>query len=99
MTGPRRTPVKIPQASVAVTEGTIVRWLAGEGDWVEEGQPIYLLETDKVEMEVEAPATGTVHLLGEAGSTYLVGADVGYIDGPDDPAASTSLDPPAPIGG
>lgn len=99
MTGPRRTPVKIPQASVAVTEGTIVRWLAGEGDWVEEGQPIYLLETDKVEMEVEAPATGTVHLLGEAGSTYLVGADVGYVDGPDDPVASTSLDPPAPIGG
>ena len=98
MSGPRRTLVKIPQASVAVTEGTIVRWLAAEGDRVEEGQPIYLLETDKVEMEVEAPAAGTVHLLGEAGSTYLVGADVGYIDGPDDPAASGSLDPPGPIG-
>ena len=85
MTGFQRTLVKIPQASVAVTEGTIVRWLAAEGDPVAEGQPLYLLETDKVEMEVEAPASGTVHLLGEAGQTYAVGADVGYIDGP--PAA------------
>jgi pyruvate/2-oxoglutarate dehydrogenase complex dihydrolipoamide acyltransferase (E2) component len=78
----QRTLVKIPQASVAVTEGTIVRWLVSEGEQVAEGQPLYLLETDKVEMEVESPATGTAHLLGDAGQTYLVGADIGYIDGP-----------------
>ena len=77
-----RTLVKIPQASVAVTEGTIVRWLVTEGEQVAEGQPLYLLETDKVEIEVESPAAGAVHLLGEAGQTYLVGADIGYIDGP-----------------
>lgn len=81
MSGPQRTLVKIPQASVAVTEGTIVRWLVTEGDQVGEGQPLYLLETDKVEIEVESPAAGTVHLLGEAGQTYLVGTDIGYIDG------------------
>jgi pyruvate/2-oxoglutarate dehydrogenase complex dihydrolipoamide acyltransferase (E2) component len=82
VTGTRRTLVKLPQASVAVTEGTIVRWLVAEGDRVAEGQPLYLLETDKIEMEVESPAAGTVHLLGEAGATYAVGADVGYVDGP-----------------
>jgi pyruvate/2-oxoglutarate dehydrogenase complex dihydrolipoamide acyltransferase (E2) component len=82
VTGAHRTLVTIPQASVAVTEGTIVRWLVAEGDRVAEGQPLYLLETDKIEMEVEAPAAGTVHLLGEAGRTYAVGADVGYVDGP-----------------
>jgi pyruvate/2-oxoglutarate dehydrogenase complex dihydrolipoamide acyltransferase (E2) component len=77
----RRTFVKIPQASVAVTEGTIVRWLVADGEQVAEGQPLYLLETDKVEMEVGSPAAGTVHLLGEGGQTYLVGADIGYVDG------------------
>ena len=46
------------------------------------GQPLYLLETDKVEIEVESPAAGRAHLLGEAGQTYLVGTDIGYIDGP-----------------
>lgn len=82
MSGFQRALVKIPQASVAVTEGTIVRWLVAEGEQVAAGQPLYLLETDKVEMEVESPAAGTVHLLGEAGQTYLVGTDIGYIDGP-----------------
>lgn len=77
----RRTLVKIPQASVAVTEGTIVRWLVAEGQEVVEGQPLYLLETDKVEIEVESPAAGTADLLGEAGQTYLIGTDIGYIDG------------------
>ncbi len=67
---------------MAVTEGTIVRWLVADGEQVAEGQPLYLLETDKVEMEVEAPVPGTFHPLGEAGQTYLVGADVAYIDGP-----------------
>ncbi len=77
-----RTLVKIPQASVAVTEGTIVSWLVAEGEEVALGQPLYLLETDKVEIEVESPAAGRAHLLGEAGQTYLVGTDIGYIDGP-----------------
>ncbi len=82
MSGLHRTLVKIPQASVAVTEGTIVSWLVAEGEEVALGQPLYLLETDKVEIEVESPAAGTAHLLGEAGQTYLVGTDIGYIDGP-----------------
>lgn len=64
-----------------MTEGTIVEWLVAEGDAVTEGQPLYRLETEKVEMEVECPAAGTVHLLGQAGTTYLVGADIGYVDG------------------
>jgi len=75
-----RALLKIPQAGVAVTEGTIARWLVGEGDRVVEGQPLYVLETDKVEIEVESPASGTAHLLGEPGATYLVGTDIGYID-------------------
>ncbi len=82
MSGLHRTLVKIPQASVAVTEGTIVSWLVTEGEEVALGQPLYLLETDKVEIEVEAPAAGTAHRLGEAGQTDLVGTDIGYIDGP-----------------
>lgn len=92
--GTPRILLKIPQASVAVTEGTIVRWLVADGDRVDEGQPLYLLETDKVEMEVEAPAAGTFHPLGEAGQTYPVGADVGYIDAP--PAGPS---PAGPAGG
>ena len=78
----RRTPIRIPQAGVAMTEGTIVEWLAAEGARVVPGQPLYLLETEKVEMEVECPEAGVIHMTGRPGQLYPVGEEVGYIDGP-----------------
>ena len=50
-----------------------MEWLVADGDQVTEGQPIYLIETDKVENEVEATASGTVRITGEEGETYPVG--------------------------
>jgi len=40
------------------TKATVSQWLYAEGDWVEKNQPIVELETDKVMMEIIAPATG-----------------------------------------
>ena len=53
-----------------MVEGTIIRWLVADGDRVEAGSPIYVLETDKVESGIEAVAAGTITLLGEAGRAY-----------------------------
>jgi pyruvate/2-oxoglutarate dehydrogenase complex dihydrolipoamide acyltransferase (E2) component len=75
-----RTWIKIPQAGVAITEGTIVQWLVGDGGQVAEGQPLYVLETEKVEIEVDCPATGVVHISGETGQVYPVGETVGFVD-------------------
>ena len=72
--------IKIPQAGVAVTEGTIAEWFVADGGTIQTGEPLYRMETEKVEMDVESPASGVVHILGTAGETYPVGHDVGYID-------------------
>ena len=53
-------PINIPKLGVSMTEGTLVEWLVADGDEVSEGQPLYVVETDKVENEVEATAAGTV---------------------------------------
>jgi pyruvate dehydrogenase E2 component (dihydrolipoamide acetyltransferase) len=82
MSDERRTPVKIPQAGVAMVEGTIVEWLAAEAGQVTVGQILYRLETEKVEMDVECPASGVIHIIGQTGRTYQVGEEIGYIDGP-----------------
>ncbi len=50
--------VIMPKLGMTMQEGTIVRWLKEEGEWVEKGEPILEIETDKVVMEVEAPASG-----------------------------------------
>ncbi len=73
-------PINIPKLGVSMTEGTLIEWLVADGDQVSEGQPLYLIETDKVENEVEATASGTVRLTGEEGETYPVGESIGEIE-------------------
>lgn len=75
------TEVRIPKLGVAMTEGMLVEWLVSNGDAVSPGTPLYRLETDKVENEIEAPAAGTVRILAEPGSDPLpVGTLVAEID-------------------
>lgn len=73
------TPINIPKLGVAMTEGVLVEWLVDDGSEVVAGQPIYLLETDKVENEVEAPTSGVIRILADEGDTYGVGTSVGEI--------------------
>lgn len=50
--------VRMPKLDMTMEEATIIRWLKREGDWVEKGEPILEIMTEKVVMEVEAPASG-----------------------------------------
>jgi len=52
--------VIMPKTGMAMEEGTIVRWLKKPGDTVTRGEPIAVIETDKVTMELEAEDTGTL---------------------------------------
>ena len=61
-------------------EGVLVEWLRSDGDSVSAGDPIYLLETDKAENEVEAPTDGVLRVKVEQGETYPVGTLVAVIE-------------------
>jgi pyruvate/2-oxoglutarate dehydrogenase complex dihydrolipoamide acyltransferase (E2) component len=74
------TELRIPQAGSEMDEGELTEWLVASGTRVDEGQPVYVLATDKVEMDVEAPASGVLHHIGEAGQVYPVGTVVARID-------------------
>ena len=65
------TDVIMPALGVAQETGKVLRWLRAEGEQVEQGAPIMEIETDKVTVEVEAPASGTL-----AGVRFSEGADV-----------------------
>ncbi|MDT8298738.1 MAG: dihydrolipoamide acetyltransferase family protein [Spirochaetaceae bacterium] len=52
--------VIMPKQGLQMTEGTIISWLAKEGDAVEEGKPLFEMETDKLTIEISAPSTGTL---------------------------------------
>jgi pyruvate/2-oxoglutarate dehydrogenase complex dihydrolipoamide acyltransferase (E2) component len=66
--------VTMPQMGVSVAEGTVVEWKKQPGDWVEADEIIASISTDKIDTDVEAPATGRVQeLLVEVGTTVEVG--------------------------
>ncbi|MEA2186542.1 MAG: 2-oxoglutarate dehydrogenase component [Solirubrobacteraceae bacterium] len=63
-----------PAGGESVTEATIIEWAVKVGDLVEQDQTVVELSTDKVDMELAAPATGTIaEILAEAGETVTVG--------------------------
>jgi pyruvate/2-oxoglutarate dehydrogenase complex dihydrolipoamide acyltransferase (E2) component len=71
--------LKIPKLGMSMTEATIVEWLVADGDSVQEGQPLYLLETDKTENEVPSPVAGVITLIGTVDETYEVGTVIAEI--------------------
>jgi pyruvate dehydrogenase E2 component (dihydrolipoamide acetyltransferase) len=73
------TPISIPKLGVAMTEGILQKWLVADGQPVSQGDVIYVLETDKVESEIEAPTNGRLRHIGEEGATYGVGEAIGEI--------------------
>ena len=71
--------IRIPRVSVAVSEAELIDLLVADGQHVEEGTPIYVIATEKVEQEIEAGASGTVQWTGQIGTTYDIGAEIGVI--------------------
>jgi pyruvate/2-oxoglutarate dehydrogenase complex dihydrolipoamide acyltransferase (E2) component len=66
--------VTMPQMGVSVAEGTVVEWKKQPGDWVEADEIIASISTDKIDTDVEAPATGRVQeLIVDVGTTVEVG--------------------------
>nr|WP_197747174.1 lipoyl domain-containing protein [Mycolicibacterium duvalii] len=69
----------MPKPGDAITEAEITEFLVADGASVAEGDPLYSIATDKVEMDIEAPASGVVSWKVEAGGTYDVGALIAVI--------------------
>lgn len=77
------TAIIMPKAGMAMEEGTVIKWLKAEGDKVEQGEPLLEILTDKVNMEVEAQASGTlIKILKEEGEVVPVTQIIGYIGTP-----------------
>ena len=68
------TQVLMPKLGFSMNEGTISEWLIADGASVKEGEALYALESDKSVQEIEAPVSGTLKIIAQAGEVYEVGA-------------------------
>jgi 2-oxoglutarate dehydrogenase E2 component (dihydrolipoamide succinyltransferase) len=74
------TEIKVPTLGESVSEATIGRWFKKPGDAVKADEVLLELETDKVTLEVNAPAAGTLgEIIAADGATVTPGAVLGSI--------------------
>jgi len=72
--------VAMPKLGLTMTEGTIIEWKKKEGERVEKGEILYVLETEKVTYEVEAPVSGILgKIVAKEGDVVPIGGVVAYI--------------------
>ncbi len=89
--------IRVPTLGESVTEATVGRWLKAPGDAVKADEPLVELETDKVTVEVPAPAAGTLlQILAEEGATVSIGAVLGALGDGGGAAQAEPPKPPAP---
>lgn len=75
------TPIVLPKAGMNMVEATVVAWRKSPGEQVEKGEPVVAVETDKVELEIEAPVSGVLQeVLVAVDEDAPVGATLGLIE-------------------
>lgn len=92
------TRVVMPKLGLSMKTGVISSWKAADGTSVKAGQTLFVVETEKVNMEIAAEADGVLRRLESEGSNVVPGHLIGYILAPGDdlPAASVPAAPGAP---
>ena len=81
--------IKIPSVGESVQEAVLAEWFKQDGDTVHKDEPLFVIETDKVTLEVVAEAAGILKITVAAGETVAIGAVVGAIEPADVSAAPT----------
>ena len=98
------TKVIMPQLGESVVEGTVSRWLVGEGQTVQEYDPILEVSTDKLETDIPSPASGTVlKILVKENVTVNAGTNLAWIGQmeeiiPEDPTTIEEPSTADPVG-
>ncbi|PWJ22070.1 2-oxoglutarate dehydrogenase complex dihydrolipoyllysine-residue succinyltransferase [Jannaschia seohaensis] len=95
--GGEEVAVMVPALGESVSEATVATWFKAEGDSVAQDEMLCELETDKVSVEVPAPAAGTLgKILAKEGETVAAGGQLATISGGAGASASTPAPTAAP---
>jgi len=84
--------IKVPSVGESITEALLAQWLKKDGDTVRKDEALFVLETDKVTLEVTAEAAGRLSIIVSAGTTVKIGTVVGRIE------AGAAAEPKTPPG-
>ena len=72
--------IMLPKLGFTMIDGTITEWRFADGEYVQEGQPLYSVEAEKATQDIESPASGVLTILVPAGEEVAVGVVIGTIE-------------------
>lgn len=72
--------IVIPSVGESISSASISRWHKKEGEWVNDGELVVSLETDKVSHDLLAPGSGVLHILAKEGDEVSIGAVIAQLD-------------------
>ena len=72
--------IKVPSVGESVTEALLAQWFQNNGESITKDEPLFVIETDKVTLEVAAEADGVLSIQVEEGVLVEIGSVVGTID-------------------
>ncbi len=72
--------VKVPAVGESITEGVLAEWEKKDGEFVQMDDPLFVLETDKVTMTINAEQSGRLKIQVQAGETVQIGQTVASLD-------------------
>lgn len=84
--------IKIPSVGESVQEAILAEWFKKDGDLVKKDEPLFVIETDKVTLEVVAEIDGVLTITVQEGETVVIGAVVGAIE-----PAKGAVEPLTPV--
>ncbi|KAF2864633.1 dihydrolipoyllysine-residue succinyltransferase [Massariosphaeria phaeospora] len=85
--------VKVPQMAESITEGTLKQWSKQVGDYVEQDEEIATIETDKIDVSVNAPEAGTIkEFLVNEEDTVTVGQEIVKLEMGGEPSGGKTQD-------
>src|SRR5207253_925244 len=88
------TDIIMPALELAQETGKVVHWLKRAGDTVRKGEPIVEIETDKVTVEIEAPASGVMRdVTAQEGDVVPVGRTIAIVVGTDEAGSAEGAPP------
>jgi len=87
--------VTVPKLGMGTAPVTLVEWLAKEGEWVEKGKVVLIVETEKIRHDVLAKASGFLHILVEEGSDAPISSAAGLLAETKEELATLQKEEPA----
>ncbi len=92
--------IQMPEMGESVTEGIVLEWHVAVGDFVNEGDTVVEVSTDKVDAEVPAPEAGVItKLLVQVDDEVPVGAPLAEMEPGDDSSGGPTAQPAGPVAG